>query len=186
MAVFRPLLFLTRRIIICLALYAFREYSVFAIHILVLNQLGNIIYNMSVLPFAKEEDRKNENLDDITIILVIYHLYCFTDQVPDVYTRSFLGWSLIFFMITNIIYRVTQAIIVIIKEIILKIKACIRYSKQNNKLKSKLAGMIKKAKEEPVAEEVVEEPPKLATIVEEMSEESEQEPEVPQPKPTLS
>jgi len=57
----------------------------------------------------------NEMFDNITILLCVYILYFFTQLVPDASTRSIFGWVLIVIMSINIVYRLTQAIIIIIK-----------------------------------------------------------------------
>jgi len=85
---------------------------------------------------------------------------------------------MLFFMTVNIVYRVGQAIVALIKEIIARIKAAISYCRFRNKLKSKLKFkvMLKRAQKAPApvkeAEVEEEEEPKLVTIVEEYSQES--------------
>jgi len=80
-------------------------------------------------------------------MLVIYHLYCFTDQVTDPYTRNIMGWSLIFFMAFNMLYRVTQAFILVVNEIKAKILVCIQYCKMRHKLNKEIKELMARPRE---------------------------------------
>jgi len=82
-----PFLYFVRRAVICVACYGLLKYSTFGIIVLMLNQLLMIIYGIVVKPLAMKEDTRNEHLDNATIIIVIYHLFFFTEYVPHATTR---------------------------------------------------------------------------------------------------
>ena len=54
--------------------------------------------------FASQKIFAIEILNEIVILLTVYHIYCFTDFVSDPYVRSnYIGWSIIIATILNFI-----------------------------------------------------------------------------------
>ncbi len=60
-----------------------------------------IIYITYVKPFQLPLLNRLEMFNEYSILVATYHLYCFTDFVPDPETQYQMGWSIIVVTILN-------------------------------------------------------------------------------------
>lgn len=56
--------------------------------------LKRIIYNGQVMPYESKGALWKAQKNEIALLLLEYHLLCFTNMVADVHGRNALGWSL--------------------------------------------------------------------------------------------
>jgi len=61
--------------------------------------------------------------------IIVIHLLWFTDYVPNAQDRYMLGYSIIFFLLFNVLWNITFLMIHSIGGIIKQIKACYRKGK---------------------------------------------------------
>ena len=66
-----------------------------------------LIYDVHVKPFEQPLLNKLEFFNELSILVAAYHLPLFTDFVDDRTTHYFAGWSLILFVICNILVNLT-------------------------------------------------------------------------------
>ena len=65
-----------------------------------------IILLGQISPLAEKIDNKIENYDNITVLLLSYCLFLFTDFVPDAFIRYQVGFFMIFLTTQNIIVNI--------------------------------------------------------------------------------
>ena len=71
--------------------------QLFAVNFL---SVAHLIILGTVEPYKDISTNRKELLDQVSVFLIFYHLFCATDFVSDAYTRSWVGWSMV--MITAI------------------------------------------------------------------------------------
>ena len=67
-----------------------------------------IIYLFHYWPFDKPIFTMLEIMNEITSILLLYHMFCFTDWVPEAETRYLMGWSFIGITCSNLVLHVVM------------------------------------------------------------------------------
>ena len=66
-----------------------------------------IIYLFHYWPFENRIFTILEVVNEVTTVLLLYHMLCYTDFVPDPWTRYIMGWSFILVTCGNLIIHVT-------------------------------------------------------------------------------
>lgn len=61
-----------------------------------------VIYLLTFWPFEDPIFTKIEVMNELTSILLLYHLFTFTDWIPDASKRYMMGWSFIVIMACNL------------------------------------------------------------------------------------
>ena len=64
---------------------------------------ASLIYLLSLWPFVDNSTTLFEILNEVSCFMLMYHLICFTDFVPDPDIRYNLGYSYVFFASGNIL-----------------------------------------------------------------------------------
>jgi len=94
-------------------------------NIQIVTQLWSTLYIMSytayVLPYKSMTQNYQEILNEITVLVAAYHLFCFTEWIFDYHRRFELGWSLIGIIILNVIINVVIVCFVVLKSVCKKL-----------------------------------------------------------------
>lgn len=71
--------------------------DIFIVHYAVITAaiISTMIFIGHETPFASSMRNKAEVLEQLAILVIIYHIFCFTDWLPDLFVRHNLGYSLI-------------------------------------------------------------------------------------------
>mgnify|MGYP007004933791 CR=1 FL=1 len=88
--------------LICIILFA-KDNIWFQISSINFITLGSIMFTLWFKPQESKEATYYEVFNDITLLLVTYHMWCFTDIVPEAETRYGLGKSFIGICLGNIL-----------------------------------------------------------------------------------
>ena len=133
-----PLVLIVRRIIIAVALVLYPK--LFLMHLLALFLINctSIVYLIKVKPFTNPAATKVEILNEVTFVLLLYHMMCFTDMVGNLETRYIMGYSYLVFASLNILFHLVRMGYLNLKKLYKKLK------KKYAKMKAKKALKISK------------------------------------------
>jgi len=81
-----------------------------------------LFYNGYAKPFERHSQYVIETINEVTVIMIIYHVFCFTEFVPDPKTRHTVGWSLIVTITCNLLINVFLIIKELVSDILQKCK----------------------------------------------------------------
>ena len=79
------------------------------------SSLAMMSYVTWVRPYESKLQNSTEIINEITVLLSSYHLFCFTEWVYDVDRRLEIGWSLVGFIVFNVIVNVVIFLVTIFK-----------------------------------------------------------------------
>jgi hypothetical protein len=89
-----------RRLTLALALVFLVNYPYFALFVMNFQMMFVVIYNGLVEPFGIFEDYMVEQISEVFIAFLVYHLFCFADGITDPDARVTMGWWMIGVMCT--------------------------------------------------------------------------------------
>ena len=89
-----------------------------------------------VRPFLSNRQNKMEIINEVTVLLASYHLFCFTEWIFDQLRRWEIGWSLVLLIGFNVTINITLLIYVAMKKAIQKVKT--KLAKRRQKKKEKI------------------------------------------------
>ena len=106
-------MFYYRRLILPLVILFFNK-------LLIVQFIAMLILGLiSILLIALQKPFKGSNLvemgHEIVIILIMYHMFCFTEFVPDPEVRHIIGYSVVFITFLHLMVFYTMAIYQAIK-----------------------------------------------------------------------
>ena len=64
----------------------------------------------------------SEIVNEITVLLVAYHLFCFSEFVASPADEANVGWSLIILILSNILFNTVVFIYMIVRSVILYVR----------------------------------------------------------------
>ena len=117
-ALFRASFYARRFLVIVAILFA--KKVCFQILILVLQVVLNIIVVGTADPYESRSRRFRELLNEFAIMTAVYHVMCFTPFVPDIDTRTYIGYSFIMLILTHTLFSVFGIIHTSAKEAMFK------------------------------------------------------------------
>jgi len=91
----QPVWFLIRRFLISLMVVCLNTTVIWQIALMTMNVIVQVIILGRVAPFAHGRTNKFELFSECMVMMVMYHLICFTPFVPDLQIRFKLGYVLI-------------------------------------------------------------------------------------------
>ena len=103
------------------------------------------------MPFETLLLNLTEIINEVTVLLVAYHLFCFSDFVTSPDDEVKVGWSLIFLILANILFNTVVFIYMVVRSAILYVRRCkARKAAKNSaaKIKQQKEGAAQKLKEE--------------------------------------
>lgn len=121
----------------------------------IVTQLWSTLYIMShtayVMPYKEPIQNYQEVLNEITVLISSYHLFCFTEWIYDFERRFELGWSLIGVILFNVLVNVTILVFYVCNSIYKKlhrmklerIKASIMYKFKVRQARKEARNFIK-------------------------------------------
>lgn len=91
--------FLLRRLLFCITAFNnfFNQARIYQILSLLGQNLAMIIYSGMVYPLTTRQDNKVESFNQLMLAFSCFHVFLYTDFVPDSSMQYDLGWSLIMF-----------------------------------------------------------------------------------------
>ena len=101
-ALFYPFWFVMRRLIFSLVVIFLDTYFWYQILIAMVCGMINICYLCKFKPFSDRKILRLEIMNEVTNMVLLYHLMMFTEWVPEAKTRYAIGWSFICFFSANI------------------------------------------------------------------------------------
>ena len=124
---------LIRRVAFTIVVFCMADLLVFQLLTLIGCAMTNAVYHLALWPQEKNRDNKLEVYNEITILLLLYHLMCFSDMVPQHQIRYSIGYSYIVCACTDICLHLVLILRENIKVIRLKIKKKIFEKKRAKK-----------------------------------------------------
>ena len=108
---FVPVLFFMRRILFILIVILMRQY--FWVQLASINfvALSAVIFIMWARPLETREANISETFNDCTLLVMSYHMWCFTDIIREPETRNNLGFSFICISLGNISVHMTSMLL---------------------------------------------------------------------------
>ena len=79
--------------------------------------LVNLIYLVKFKPFDDNRVNRLEVMNEATNFVMLYHVMCFTDFVPEAEDRYYIGWSFIACIVVNLIVHMSLLIIDTTKQV---------------------------------------------------------------------
>lgn len=98
-----------------------------------------------VLPYKQTIQNYQEVINEVTVLISAYHLFCFTEWIYDFERRFELGWSLIFTILLNVLVNLTILCFYVCNSLYLKLR---RKYKEWVKAKMIREFMVRKARRE--------------------------------------
>ena len=111
-----PLFFYYRRILVPLSVIFWPNVIFVQYGTLVMTGVATIILLGQKRPFASKSRVKSEIMQEITIIFISYHVFCFTDWLSDLEVRHWIGYSIIAWVMGQIFVTLAVAANRIIRE----------------------------------------------------------------------
>jgi len=102
-ALFFPFFFVIRRLLFLVAAIFLNGFLWGQLAIQFFCSVTMIIYLGTYEPFEDPIFTKIELMNEITSVFLLYHMFCFTDWVPNASDRYIMGWSFICFTSLNLI-----------------------------------------------------------------------------------
>ena len=91
-----------------------------------------IILYIRVKPYKEKTANRLEIFNEISILLIGYHIYWFSEAVPDADTRYFIGFSCVFFIVLGLLVNLAMILFSTFKSGKLKFLK-FRYKKRLNR-----------------------------------------------------
>ena len=79
--------------ILAMAVVWLRKLLVFQFFIFVMCSVAQIILIGIVTPFKTRHENNLETANEVLTMLIMYHIFCFTDFVPEEKTRYYIGYT---------------------------------------------------------------------------------------------
>ena len=119
-----PVLFFFKRLLFVSTLVIANANLWVQIALLTLVTTASVIFTMWYMPLEPKRANHMEVMNDCTIMLLTYHLWCFTDIVGEPKTRHNLGYAFIGVSLSNIIVHMSFMVGETVHNIKLRCKRC--------------------------------------------------------------
>ena len=114
--------FFLKRCIFVILLIAAKDYIWVQVAALNFMALGSLMYTLWLMPFDSMKANLFEVFNDSTLLVLTYHLWCFTDMIQEAETRNELGFIFIAVSLSNIALHLVALIIENIKTCIASVR----------------------------------------------------------------
>ena len=84
--------------------------------------VANLAYVLSAIPFETLLMNITEIVNEITVLLAAYHLFCFSEFVASPSDKANVGWSLIILILANILFNTVVFIYMVVRSVILYLR----------------------------------------------------------------
>lgn len=78
---------------------------------MIAQEMVALCYKMHVQPFAERSKYHLEMLNEVTVILIAYHLVCFSPLVPDINAQKICGWTMTLILVANLVINISLVVI---------------------------------------------------------------------------
>ena len=107
--------FYLRRLLIVVSLMWFQGFLVVQFFIYIKLLIVNVILLLYIKPYTTKGQNLMETINEVVAMLIMYHMFMFTDFVPDPTTRFQLGFSCIVFIAVHLLMNLSVIIVGSIK-----------------------------------------------------------------------
>ena len=135
--IFVPVLFFAKRLLFVSILVAANGYLWVQVALLTLMATATVIYTLWYMPLDSRKANLVEVLNECTLLLLTYHLWCFADIVGEPDTRHQLGFFFIATTQGNIAIHLVLMIIETIHQLKLRIRRCLNRRKSRKNVAKK-------------------------------------------------
>ena len=108
---FFPFFFVLRRLLFFVAAIFLQQYTLFQLAIQFFCSTTMIIYLGYWWPFHTPLFTKIEIFNEVTTLLLLYHLFMFTDWIPMATIRYLMGWSFIAVTVMNLMFHLGSMVV---------------------------------------------------------------------------
>ena len=122
--IFVPVLFFFKRLLFVSILVTANANLWVQVSLLTFATIASVIFTMWCMPLAPKRANHMEVMNDCTIMLLTYHLWCFTDIVGEPMTRHNLGYTFIAVSLSNIMVHMAFMIGETAHNVKLRCKRC--------------------------------------------------------------
>jgi len=113
-----PFFFMVRRMLYALLLVFLTGYPVFQIAGMVMMTVFMVIFMGHVRPFATKFQHYNELYNECTVMILTYHLICFSNLNTDADSAYIMGFSMVFFTLQNVLINLGMLIGFALRDVI--------------------------------------------------------------------
>ena len=117
-----PVFFFTKRLLFVSILIFANSYLWVQVSLLNAMAIATIIFTLWFMPLDSKGANYIEVLNEVTLLLLTYHLWCFTDFVGEPETRNYLGFAFIATTQSNILVHLILMIIETVHHLKLRCK----------------------------------------------------------------
>ena len=82
-----------------------------------MSSIFQIILIGFIEPYKEKAHNTGELINEVTTVLIMYHIFCFTDWIPDANVKYDLGYSCLTFNFINLSFNVSNLLIASIKQV---------------------------------------------------------------------
>ena len=90
---YQPLFYYARRMLVPMSVVFYPKVFILHYSVLVLTGLATIVLIGIQRPFGSNTKNNVEILEETVILVIMYHIFCFTDWMPDLQVKHALGYS---------------------------------------------------------------------------------------------
>jgi hypothetical protein len=119
---FEPFVFYTRILMLAAALLFLQGQRAIQIVIAIWLSVFMVMFVGLVNPYTTREKTFFEQFNEFGIMIIIYHLMCFADTLPDIAGQIKVGWSMILFIIFNLFVNISYVLFTVGRESYLKLR----------------------------------------------------------------
>lgn len=91
----QPLFFMLRRILLAVAVVWICNVVAIQFLIVTMSAVAGVILIGNIKPFNESNKNRDEQANEVFLLVLIYHFLCFTPLLPDAKIQSYLGFSFI-------------------------------------------------------------------------------------------
>ncbi len=76
-----------------------------------------LIYLITVRPYIEKRLNRIEIYNELTVLFCSWHLFLYTELVPDALMCYYLGWSIVLFTLLNLVINIGIVIVMNLLEL---------------------------------------------------------------------
>ena len=111
-----------RRLVLAATVVMLGHVLVIQFFIFVMTSIFQVILVGFIDPYITKQLNTNEIINETITIFIMYHIFCFTDWVPDAKVQYNLGYSCLFFNFLHLSFNLSQLAFYTLKSIVYKMR----------------------------------------------------------------
>ena len=97
-----------RRLLLALTVVLLQDVLVIQFFNFVMSSIFNVILIGYIKPYNQQRLNETEMLNEVVTVFIMYHIFCFTDWVPDANVKYELGFSCLLFNFVSLCVNILQ------------------------------------------------------------------------------